>query len=41
MLFEGDANDEDTVIEAKVERVKEAIDALLQRGLQERAGVFR
>jgi len=41
MLFEGDANDEDAVIEAKVERVKQAIDALLQRGLQERAGVFR
>jgi 1-acyl-sn-glycerol-3-phosphate acyltransferase len=41
MRFEGSPSDEDAVIEAKVERVKGAIDALLARGLAEREGVFR
>jgi 1-acyl-sn-glycerol-3-phosphate acyltransferase len=40
MRFEGDARDEDAVIESKVDRVKSAIDALLQRGLRERRGIF-
>jgi 1-acyl-sn-glycerol-3-phosphate acyltransferase len=40
MRFEGDANDEDAVVEAKVERVKSAISALLERGVRERAGIF-
>lgn len=39
--FDGDANDEDAVIQEKVDRVRAGIDALLQRGLRERAGVFR
>jgi 1-acyl-sn-glycerol-3-phosphate acyltransferase len=41
LRFEGDARDEDAAIEAKVERVKEAIRELLARGLAERRGVFR
>jgi 1-acyl-sn-glycerol-3-phosphate acyltransferase len=40
MRFEGDASDEDAVIEEKVEQVKGSIDAMLQRGLRERNGVF-
>lgn len=39
--FEGSPSDEDAVIEAKVEQVKGAIQALLERGLREREGVFR
>jgi len=39
--FEGDASDEDEVIEKKVEQVKDSITALLHRGLDEREGVFR
>jgi len=41
MLFEGDASEEDAVIGEKVERVKQAIEQLLERGLREREGVFR
>lgn len=40
ILFEGEASDEDAVIEEKVERVRSAIEALLARGLDERSGVF-
>jgi 1-acyl-sn-glycerol-3-phosphate acyltransferase len=39
--FEGSASDEDAVIDEKVERVREAIEALFARGLAERPGVFR
>ena len=39
--FEGEASDEDAVIEAKVETVKAAIDVLLDQGRRERKGVFR
>lgn len=38
--FTGDANDENVVIEEKVEVVKGAVNALLQRGLEERKGIF-
>ncbi len=38
--FEGDPDDVDQVIGAKVTQVREAIDALLQRGLAERKHVF-
>jgi 1-acyl-sn-glycerol-3-phosphate acyltransferase len=38
--FEGDAQDEDEVIEGKVGEVKAAIAGLLERGLAEREGVF-
>lgn len=38
--FTGDANDENAVIEEKVEVVKGAVNALLQRGLEERKGIF-
>ena len=38
--FEGEAHDEDRVIEAQVEVVKSAIHELLQRGLRERNGIF-
>ncbi|HEY8492516.1 MAG TPA: glycerol acyltransferase, partial [Myxococcota bacterium] len=41
MHFEGSPNDEDAVIEAKVAQVREAIEALFERGLEERKGVFR
>jgi 1-acyl-sn-glycerol-3-phosphate acyltransferase len=38
--FEGDAWDRDAAIEEKIEAVREAIRALLARGLAERRGVF-
>lgn len=38
--FEGDPNEEDAEMQAKVDVVKGAIDGLLQRGLRERGGVF-
>ena len=41
LRFEGDATDEDGVIEEKVDSVKAAIDALLEQGRSERRGVFR
>ncbi len=40
MHFEGDANDDDAVIAAKVKQVRQAIEKLVQRGLSERKGVF-
>jgi 1-acyl-sn-glycerol-3-phosphate acyltransferase len=39
--FEGAPTDEDAVVEEKVERVKQAIAQLFERGLAERRGVFR
>jgi 1-acyl-sn-glycerol-3-phosphate acyltransferase len=41
LRFEGRADEEDAVIEPKVERVKDALRALLERGLRERTGIFR
>ena len=41
MRFTGPADDEDAVLEEKVARVKEAIQALIARGLRERPGIFR
>lgn len=38
--FEGDPNDEDSEMQRKVDRVKDSIHGLLQRGLRERDGVF-
>jgi 1-acyl-sn-glycerol-3-phosphate acyltransferase len=40
LRFEGDAWDRDSEIDAKVETVRDAIRALLARGLAERKGVF-
>jgi 1-acyl-sn-glycerol-3-phosphate acyltransferase len=40
MRFEGDPHEDDDVIEAKVEQVKEAMAALLARGRRERTGIF-
>ena len=40
LRFGGSADDEDAVLSAKVEEVRAAVRALLQRGLAERAGVF-
>jgi 1-acyl-sn-glycerol-3-phosphate acyltransferase len=40
LRFEGDAGDEDAVIEEKVEQVRQAIGELLERGRAERAAVF-
>lgn len=40
LLFEGDAYDDDRVIEARVEQVKQALSALLERGRRERTGIF-
>jgi len=41
MRFEGDPNDEDASIEEKVTRVRERMEALFERGLAERGGIFR
>jgi 1-acyl-sn-glycerol-3-phosphate acyltransferase len=41
LRFEGDPSEEDAVIEAKVEQVKGAIEALLARGRAARRGIFR
>jgi 1-acyl-sn-glycerol-3-phosphate acyltransferase len=38
--FDGDANDEDAVIDAKVEEVKAKIAGMLARGCREREGIF-
>jgi len=40
LRFEGDAGDEDAVIEEKVEQVRQAIGELLERGRAERPAVF-
>ena len=40
LRFEGEASDEDAVIEAKVEEVKAKISGLLVRGRREREGIF-
>jgi 1-acyl-sn-glycerol-3-phosphate acyltransferase len=40
MRFEGDPDDDDAVVEQKVELVRSAIDGLLRRGLSERQGLF-
>lgn len=40
MTFEGDADDDDAVIEEKVGRVKAEIARMLERGLSERQGIF-
>ncbi len=40
MLFEGDAHDDDHMIEAHVEQVKQSLSALLARGRRERTGIF-
>jgi 1-acyl-sn-glycerol-3-phosphate acyltransferase len=41
MNFDGAPSDEDVVVEAKVEQVKRAIEALLDRGRAQREGIFR
>ena len=41
MHFEGSSSDEDEVVQAKVDRVREAISELLLRGREMREGVFR
>jgi 1-acyl-sn-glycerol-3-phosphate acyltransferase len=38
--FEGNPDDEDAVIDHKVDAVKDAISALLRRGLKQRRGIF-
>jgi len=38
--FEGESSDEDAVIDAKVEKVKAKIAAMLARGLRKREGIF-
>ena len=40
MLFEGEANEEDDIIEGKVDEVKSTIQAMLRRGLAERRSIF-
>jgi 1-acyl-sn-glycerol-3-phosphate acyltransferase len=40
LRFEGGADDEDAVIEQRVDEVKSAITALLERGRSERKGIF-
>jgi 1-acyl-sn-glycerol-3-phosphate acyltransferase len=41
LRFEGGPDEEDAVIEEKVERVKDAISGLLRQGLAQREGIFR
>lgn len=41
LVFEGDAHDEDAVIDDKVDVVRRAIEALFERGLAAREGIFR
>jgi 1-acyl-sn-glycerol-3-phosphate acyltransferase len=41
ILPEGDADEDDARIQERVEAVKQAIRGLLQRGLDERGGIFR
>jgi 1-acyl-sn-glycerol-3-phosphate acyltransferase len=40
MTFDGDADDDDAIIEEKVLRVKATIQSMLNRGVHERPGVF-
>jgi 1-acyl-sn-glycerol-3-phosphate acyltransferase len=40
MSFEGDPDDDDAVIQEKVNRVKDAIAAMIDKGLADRKGVF-
>ncbi|MGH0029489.1 MAG: lysophospholipid acyltransferase family protein [Myxococcota bacterium] len=40
LVFEGDPGEEDALVQQKVDRVKDAISALLQRGLAQREGIF-
>jgi 1-acyl-sn-glycerol-3-phosphate acyltransferase len=41
LRFEGDADEDDAVIEPKVEQVRAAISTLLERGREARTGIFR
>ena len=41
LRFDGSPNEEDAQVQAKVDQVREAMHALLQRGRQERKGIFR
>jgi len=41
MSFEGDANDEDAVNQSRVDAVRDAIEAMLIRGVRKRRGIFR
>jgi 1-acyl-sn-glycerol-3-phosphate acyltransferase len=41
LRFEGDASDDDLMIERHIARVRRRMEELLQRGLRERQGVFR
>ena len=41
LQFEGAPYEEDDAVDVKVGVVKEAVAALLERGLRERSGVFR
>jgi 1-acyl-sn-glycerol-3-phosphate acyltransferase len=40
MRFRGDPNDEDEIIEEKVEEVKSTIQSMLRKGLAERRSIF-
>jgi hypothetical protein len=40
LRFDGDSNEEDQAIGQRVDIVKDALDDLLQRGLDERTGIF-
>jgi 1-acyl-sn-glycerol-3-phosphate acyltransferase len=41
LRFQGSPSEEDAVVEGRVEEVRAAIEALLERGLAERGGIFR
>lgn len=39
--LEGEAHEEDALVDEQVQRVRDALEALLRRGLRERTGIFR
>ena len=41
LVFDGDPSDDDAVIQKQADVVKAAIEAMFERGLSERQGVFR
>jgi 1-acyl-sn-glycerol-3-phosphate acyltransferase len=41
LYFEGDGDEEDAVVQEKVEEVKDALAELIARGLEQRTGIFR
>jgi hypothetical protein len=41
MMFQGDPDDEDAVMEEKVAKVRGTVQSMINRGLKERRSIFR